>query len=236
MIARIDEGLAFTSGCDKLIVTDDGTGGDRVARRLGVPQKKFYFWRNGVEIPPVSTREPDGLVRVISLARLDGWKRVDRIIRAFSTAAWENDSLVLDIVGGGPEFDSLVQLAYSLGVPNAIHFHGQISRSRALQLLSSSDIYISTNDYSNISNSLLEAMSAAKVIIALNTGRTFEVVSWDTGLLVDSEEELSDAILFAALPTTRLLGEGALKYSREHFESWESRINREFLLCKELIS
>lgn len=229
---RLEEVLAFKSPCTKFIITNDGTGGDDVAEHFNIPKERLCFWRNGVERPPERTLYDDN-IRVISMARLDGWKHVERIIEAFSEVATKN--MLLDIVGGGPEESNLKQLVKDLDLDDKVLFHGEVSRERALQLLSNSDIFMSTNDYSNISNSLMEAMSGGKGIIVLNTGKTSNMIDGTNGLVVE-EEELSAAIMQMCNKEIRMfLGYKAKQYAADHFETWESRIQKEVKVCENLI-
>lgn len=233
LVLRFEEVLAFKSSCTNFIVTNDGTGGDEVAKYFNIPNKRLYFWRNGVD-RPCDKVVYDDTIRIISLARLEGWKHVERIIEAFSEVATKN--MVLDIVGGGPEENNLKELVGYLDLDDKVIFHGEVSRERALALLSNADIYMSTNDYSNISNSLMEAMSCGKGIIVLNTGKTSDIIDGSNGLLIDDEFELGNAIEKMCDKETRIfLGYKAKKYASENFESWDVRIQKEVSVCDELI-
>jgi glycosyltransferase involved in cell wall biosynthesis len=229
---RFEEVLAFKSSCTNFIITNDGTGGDEVARYFKIPSEKLYFWRNGVE-RPLDKVVYDDTIRIISMARLEGWKHVERIIEAFSEVATKN--MFLDIVGGGPEEDNLKELVGYLDLDDKVIFHGEVPREKALSLLSNSDIFMSTNDYSNISNSLMEAMSGGKGIIVLNTGKTSDIIDGTNGLVVE-EEELAAAITQMCNKEIRaFLGYKAKQYAASHFESWDSRIKKEVAVCDELI-
>ena len=167
------------------------------------------------------------------MARLEEWKHVERIIEAFSLVATKN--MFLDIVGGGPEEDNLRQLVGYLDLNDKVTFYGEVTRNEALKLLSNSDIFISTNDYSNISNSLLEAMSAGKGIIVLNTGKTSSIIDGTNGLVVE-EDELPAAIDQMCNKEIRVfLSYKAKQYAFTHFESWDLRIKKEVDLCENLI-
>lgn len=233
LLLRFDEVLAFKSECTAFVITDDGTGGNIVAKYFKIPKDKLNFWRNGVELPH-DKKNYDNTIRVISMARLEGWKHIERIIEAFREVATSN--MFLDIVGGGPEETNLKELVNDVDLNDNVIFHGEVPRKRALELLTNADIFISTNDYSNVSNSLMEAMACGKGIVVLNTGRTSDIIDGNNGLIVDDEFDLGDAIEKMCDKETRMFfGYKAKKYAFENFESWELRIRKEVSLCDELI-
>jgi glycosyltransferase involved in cell wall biosynthesis len=226
LLLRFDEVLAFKSPCTAFIITDDGTGGNKVAEHFKISKERLYFWRNGVKRPHDKIIY-DNTIHIISMARLDTWKHVERIIEAFREVATSN--MFLDIVGDGPEEKTLRNLVNDCDLNENVIFH-------ALKLLTNSDIFISTNDYSNVSNSLLEAMSCGKGIIVLNTGKTSDIIDGNNGLLVDNEFDLGDAIKKMCDKETRMFsGYRAKRYASENFESWDQRIQKEVSLCDELI-
>ena len=234
LLLRFEESMAFASPCTCFVITNDGTRGDAVANYFSV--SRLCFWRNGVEVPKEETIFPSEIVRVISMARLEKWKRVDRIIEAFAKVAKGN--MILAIVGDGPERHNLERMVCGLDLQGQVKFYGELPRVEALQMLALSDIFITTNDYSNVSNSLMEAMIAGKAVIALDTGGTSEVVmDLRNGVIAKHEWELSGAIQLCYDPVRRkIFGDNAKKYAQENFESWEKRIDREVSLIGELIS
>lgn len=232
-LIKFEEVAAFKAGCTKYIVTNDGTRGDDVAAYYQIPPKDFYFWRNGVNPPDRVPMDYNHVPVIVSLARLEKWKHIERIIRAF------NGSLYLDakllIVGDGPEKENLKRLAN--GNPN-IWFTGQVTREQASKFLNHADIFVSMNDYSNVSNSLMEAMCLGKAILALNTGDTSGVIiHGENGLLIQSEDDLRTRLKdVVENPVMRThLGIEAMVYAAENFESWDKRIQREVDVIKELV-
>ena len=232
---KYEEVSAFKANCSKFIITNDGTGGDVVAEYFEIPVNKLCFWVNGVETPPEVPPRNDGKIRIISMARLERWKRVDRIIKAFVPLPGIFGNVHLDIVGDGPERDNLMELAE--GTPN-IHFLGELPRKQALARLADSDVFITSNDYSNVSNSLLEAMAAGKCVVALDTGKTGEFVrDEENGFLVHNEIRLMDALSVAINDgeTRKALGKRAKKYAEKYFTTWDERIRNEVAICEELM-
>lgn len=224
LMVKFEEILAFKAGCTKYIITNDGTRGDQVAEHFGIPKDDLYFWRNGVDIPD-QPWTPNRVPVIVSLARLEKWKRVARIIKAFNSCLYLDAKLW--IIGGGPELNNLVKLA-GCNIGTKIFFSGQLAREEAAHYLHTADVFISTNDYSNVSNSLLQAMELGKCCIVLRSGD--EIIEHGvTGLVAKDEQELPALIKLAVINQGLRIkfGMEAMSYAREHFEPWETRIQRE---------
>lgn len=102
------------------------------------------------------------------------------------------------VVGNGPDLPRL-QARASASVPGRIVFAGQ--RYDVPALLAISDLFVLPSLHENLSNALLEAMHAARAVIATRVGGNPEVViPGETGLLVPPFDAgaLADAMRFLA--------------------------------------
>ena len=117
---------------------------DRLVRDYGYSPKKISVVYNGVDterFSPVSkdTRRalrrdvqvPDEAVVVVSAARLDQIKRLDRLIQAFGTLSLKYDNLRLLLTGDGPLRDELKSLARSVNNSENIRFLGHVEDARS---------------------------------------------------------------------------------------------------------
>jgi len=105
-------------------------------------------------------------------------------------------SFAMVIVGDGPNRISLESLANKLGISDIVHFVG--FRSDIPELLAGMNIYISTSLWEGLSISLLEAMAAARSIVATAIFPNAELIKHEiTGLLVKprSPEDVVNAII-----------------------------------------
>lgn len=243
------EVLAFKSYADKYIITDDGTMGDKVAENLGVAMNKVAFLKNGVNRVDLSAKaEHSRVIRnkfsipvdatvFISACRLSRWKRVDRLIRAFHRAA---SDVYLLVIGDGPDEVSLKALAKN----DKIIFVGSVKNIELPLYLMASDVYVSAYDFSNLGNSLFEALSTGLPVLTIATGDTGAVICEESnnGVLIQEwvdEEELCNQIvnkielLSADKVLLKSLSEGALKYS-EGFKTWDERIDLEVKIIEGL--
>lgn len=180
-----------------------------VAGRLGVIH-------NGIEIgavPDEAARDdarrllgldPAAIV-VGTVARLDPVKDLGTLIAAVADARARLPSLVLVIVGDGPEREALQAAARECAVADIVRFAGYSSEIR--RLLAAFDIYANSSISEGISLTILEAMAAAVPVIATRVGGTPEVVlDGSTGLMVAarSPNELAAALIeLATSPAKR---------------------------------
>jgi glycosyltransferase involved in cell wall biosynthesis len=98
-------------------------------------------------------------------------------------------------VGAGPEQETLVRLADSLGLRDLVVFAG--SHADVAPFYSAADLFVLPSLTEGSSNVLLEAMAAKLPIVATNAGGNAEIVLHDeTGLLVPirDRDQLANAI------------------------------------------
>jgi glycosyltransferase involved in cell wall biosynthesis len=250
-----DEALGFRAPVDRLVVHNDGTGGDVVARWLRVPPGRLRFWRNGVDRAACETamritdpralraelKLPGDAPMIYTASRLVRWKRVDRILRAMPGVLAAHPRAHLVIGGTGEETGHLEELAARVGVSGAVIFAGSIARDRNLQLMAAADVFCSTYDYSNLGNALQEAMSCRAPVVVTDTGYTSDLVhDGRSGLVVapDDTAALSHA-LASVLGDRRLrddLADGALRAATELLPTKAERIGWEVAMVERLIA
>lgn len=229
---------------DLLIMTNDGTQGDKVLARLGVPKERYVFWRNGVafageaapDFDPQAFRLANGIPRetvlFTSASRMVNWKRIDRMVAAAARVDRTLDFKVV-LIGDGSDRPSAERMARDLGVSDRVLFTGTLPHGAVIQWHTAADVLMSTFDVSNVGNQLLEAQWLGKPYVSINTGGTADIlVDGENGLLVSDPDDIAG--LAAAM--TRLIddpelrvrcGRGALEVGRREVCSWQERMDRE---------
>lgn len=252
ILRRPEEWLGVRLPARYWILTNDGTGYDRVAEALRLPPHRVCFWMNGVD-KSLYCEHPDreaflqtyvlppNARVVLALSRLEGWKRVDRLIQTLPDVVAAEPETYAVIVGDGPERRRLETMAQELGVAEHVRFAGAVPRIRLAEVLNNADVFASLYDVSNIGNPLLEAMVCGRPIVTLDTGDTRQVIrDGVNGLLLapDEPSRLTDALLnLIRSPQTRSrLGQAAREYALTQLSSWEERINREVWLMETLVN
>ena len=126
--------------------------------RWGVPRERVHRHsqrrrRSGRMEPRQSS---NGVVRFLSMGRLDPEKAVDQTILAFAALSADTPAR-LTILGDGPCRQELEALSRRLGQDRRIAFPGAVAD--VTPYLREADVYLSTSVSEGMSNALLEAMS-----------------------------------------------------------------------------
>jgi len=164
-----DHVLALRAPTDLVIMTNDGTQGNIVLRRLGVPDERVRFWMNGVDAPEhdpgrgtpslsedsLDGSDPDltafkdqGGRVLVTVSRLVSWKRVDRVIRAMPRILQSRPTTMLVVVGDGATRTEYEALAASLGVSHRVRFVGAVAQTEVPKYLRQADVFVSLFDLS----------------------------------------------------------------------------------------
>ncbi len=246
-----DHWYALRMPADLVVMTNDGSQGDRNLQELGVDMSKVRFWMNGtdkdafVDMPTrQEARSRLGLKHgrvILMLSRLVWWKCVERGIEAFPQVLSECPDTVLLIVGDGPEKPKLERLAEDIKVADRVRFMGAVPRQEIKTYFAAADIFLSLYTLSNVGNPLLEAMLSGKCIVTLATGDTARVVKHGvTGVLLNEDDlallpgELVSLLKDQARASK--LGTNAREYAQNRFLSWEQRMSMEIMEVTELLA
>jgi len=251
--------LAFRRPFARVIVLDDGTGGDEAALRMGVPPERLVFWPNGTNVewadlplPPGggdrAARERLGLdpdphqIYTLTLANLLPLKRIDRVLDALAVLRRQGVERVQALIGGdGVMRGRLEAQAKALGLGGCVRFLGPVDHGRVPELMSAADIYVAPHDLTNAGLPTCEAMLCRLPVVAMDAGETRRLVApGDTGLVVPhgDVEALAGAVrrLAADPDERRRMGERGHQVARESFVSWEERVGMEVDLLESLVS
>lgn len=231
---------ALSTKSDLVIMTDDGTQGDKVLDEC-LNDSKRLFIRNGVnildsEIKPIDVEEtkerfgiPKDTTVLLVCSRLEGWKKVDRSILAFHELK-NKEQYNLIILGEGPERKKLENLVKELNLSHYIKFMGAVKNEEVKIYMQLADIFLSFYDLSNVGNPLLEALCLKKPIITYDVGDTNKIIDGKNGILLKDVSPQNIAATIENINQPEILQEyskQAEKYSKEHLYSWKKRMEIE---------
>jgi glycosyltransferase involved in cell wall biosynthesis len=210
-----------------------------LTKTIHLPRSKVRLIYNGVADPgPASAAElkavrsefglRDGAPSIVTVGRLaaprgaapDSHKRVGDLISAMPAVLEQFPDAQLVVVGDGPDRPLLEQLACKAGIAGAVQFAG--FRRRVRPFLEVADVLAHASESEGLPLVLVEAMFAARPIVASNVAGSNEVVAdGETGFLVPVGHPAALASRIAELlrdPELRArMAEAGLQRARELF-------------------
>jgi glycosyltransferase involved in cell wall biosynthesis len=204
----------------------------QLVNEIRVAPRKLVTIRNGIPLAPLQTEQEqrsqarkvlglheDAMV-VGCVGRLAAVKNLDLLIDAAAAARAVVPNLYVVLIGEGPCQAYLIHRVAALGLNEAVIFTGL--RQDVAELLPGLDLYVCSSDYEGVSLSVLEAMVAARAVIATAVGGNPEIVRHnETGLLVEkgNRQALAQAIIELSYDATRRhkLGQQARRSVEAHY-------------------
>ena len=162
---------------------------------FGVDIKKYKPGINGDYLKK-TFGIPQGAKVLFSLQRLDNWKRVDVILKAFKSILKQMD-VYLIIGGKGPEKNNLMRMADEMGISARTIFTGYILSDELPFFYAMADLFVFHSIYETLGMVLIQAMASGKPVISVNNTAIPEVIEHNkTGILVDplDPEQLATAV------------------------------------------
>ena len=244
--------LSYRIPYDMMIMSNDGTQGDKVAEKLGYPMDKHRFWLDGTS-PDIYQPDLDaGAVKVsvglaatdkmiFGVARLNDWKRFDRTIDAMPAVLRRIPNAHLVIAGDGPLRSALEAQIERLGLQGKVHMLGSVPNPRVRELHNAADLFVTVQDVTNLGNQIMEAMHSRTCVVAYDIGSTRDVIiDGETGVLLAEDQlpGLCDVIsdLLADDARRQELADGAFHFARKNIWFWDERTEAEVELLYELVA
>jgi glycosyltransferase involved in cell wall biosynthesis len=178
---------------------------------------------------------PDGQV-VVALGRMVDKKGFVHLVDAMPELLRQAPSAKLVLAGDGALYDSLAERVRSLGLSAAVRMPGRVDWRDVPSLLALADVFVQPSiedadgNVDGLPNTLLEAMAAARPIVATDAGGIGDVIEdGKNGRLVPqrSPTALADAIagLLADRSERERMGEAA-RWVVEERLTWRSIARR----------
>lgn len=217
-----DESLSDDLLKSRLIETDRAALAEHkklftISGNVSARLKKYHGMDSEAVYPPPKLigryRQGEFGDYILSVGRLDPWKRTDLLINALARTKTSARAV---IVGTGPEEKNLKELAVSLGVEDRVEFRQRVSDDELVDLYSSSSgIFFCPRDEDYGFITIEAFLSGKPVITASDSGGPTEfVINKKTGLVIEPvPPEASAAVdaLFKDAVLARRMGSAALK-------------------------
>ncbi|MEV6277250.1 glycosyltransferase family 4 protein [Nocardia sp. NPDC051832] len=199
---------------------------------LGVERERIAVVRNGAEPVPAGaptgaaqTRTPEP--RIVVLSRLVPHKQIEDALQAVARLRGRIPGLRLDVIGGGWWAENLQADADTLGIADAVTFHGHVDERRKHELLAHAWVHVLPSRKEGWGLAVIEAAQHGVPTVGYRSSRglTDSIVDGVTGLLVDDVTDLTEAVgdLLEDAEGRTVMGEKARARAREF--SWEQTGN-----------
>ena len=139
---------------------------------------KFRVIHRGVYFPNLDVCEKNEN-HIVTCSALSAGKKVDLLLVKFAKAKKQISSLVLTVIGDGPELESLKALAVNLGIHDSVRFLGQQPHEKVYKLMNEAKYFwfFSQKPSERLPNALKEAMYSGCISFVLFTPGMDEIVT-----------------------------------------------------------
>lgn len=184
-----------------------------------IPEKKITNIYNGMPDIPESLRADTSneSPKITMIGRFEIQKNHEMLLRSLSRILDLDWSL--DLIGDGPRFDKIQELAQQLGIEDRIHFAGW--RTDIAERLSQVQIYALVSKWESFPRSILEAMRAGLPVVTTDAGGSSEaVLDGENGFVIGLQDEEALADRLRRLITDKNLRIRMGTISRDRYEKY----------------
>jgi glycosyltransferase involved in cell wall biosynthesis len=241
VITKPEHLLAYRIASDVCVMTNDGTRGDEVIRRLGDRPLNTMFLMNGVEPSENKTDLPaPPPLSLVTASRLVSWKRVDRAIMLVDELRRAGVDCTLAIIGDGEMRGEWELLSQRLGLTELVQFHGSIPNAQIGEHLRRAHCLVTLHDVSNLANPVFESLRAGLPVLSVADGSLDGVVvDGESGLLGTPGNEVESLatrlVEMVRTGTYPSLRQGAI-VAGNGLSTWDQRMQVELDTVLELTS
>lgn len=247
--------LSYKAPFSYVICSKDGSGGRYFFEEYLNKETPYEILLNGVDktgytagssnIVRTKYAVPEHAKIILFLSRLDERKGLDLFIKSLRTLSETNRNFLVIIVGDGPLRRQLEYMVRERGLSDLVKFEGAVEHDITYSYYNAADIYVSLSSIANLSNTVLEAMSAGKCIVTFakdvldKTDYDTEEILSGKAVLINKRraaEELPLALddLLKNDQKIREFSESARELAGKILKSWDDRISYEISLFERI--
>lgn len=228
---------------DLVIMTNDGTRGDKVLEYFGHDNNKIVFVPNGIQIndykndDEVKTDEcitnifKKNKYVFVTASRLVGWKRIDRSIEVFNFLKQIESASHLIVIGDGPERNNIERIIHRYSLDASVTLLGFLPHKETLRIIKNATMLFSFCDFSNMTNSIQEAAFMKIPVATIDDGSTDIILSDQNSIKVPLNENFASNISQKILCYLKGLNDINPTKSFNQVFTWEERMN---VIAKEI--
>ena len=165
--------VAAVAATQRAIAISEFTRTRLLSTRLAPPPERVSVIYNGVHVAAIDAAPRDVVkADIVYVGRLLAHKRVDLLLRAAKIMRPRSPGLRLVIVGDGPERASLMALARTLGLADAVTFLGFIPEARVHSIFKTSRILVLPSEREGLGATVLEANAAGTPAVVVRSAES----------------------------------------------------------------
>lgn len=154
---------------------------DNTKTDIITPAVKTSLFQNNIE-KQIDNIKP---IRITTIARLHWIKGLNYSLEALTLLKAKGVNFNYEIIGNGPEYESLRFAVHELGLEDSVSLVGKLSHQQTLKQLEKTDIYIQYSQSEGFGNAVLEAQAMNCLCIVSDGGALPEnVLNNETGWVV----------------------------------------------------
>jgi glycosyltransferase involved in cell wall biosynthesis len=234
---------AYRVKYDFAICTQDGSGSEFYLDRLLHKKTPKTHLINGSN--PTETcwgKQPNEPLSFLYVGKLEKEKGIMELIDAVTELRKKYQNFKLRVIGKGILKRQIENIVKTRQLSEFVEFVGSVSHSEIHQYYATSDVYISANKLGNLSNTVLEAMSAGKCIVMLGKDSlthtdesTERLIPHDVVLRVGRSDIVGNLVsvlggLCGNPEQIKKYSDKMVEFSKEFLWSWNERIDHEINL------
>lgn len=222
---------------DRIVAVSNSVA-DELVNYYHLDRQKISTIHNGVV--SIQVNEPLEENLILAAGRMVWRKGFSYLINAMPSILEEFPTAKLMLVGEGTYKEKLIKQVKKLNLQRSVVFKGLVSKNELFHLYAKANVYVQPSLYEPLGNTILEAMSAQKAVVASRIGGIPELIRHRVnGLLVDpsSSSQLAESINQVLSDQTycKQLGRNAKETMAAQF-SWESIAKKTLTLFKESVN
>jgi teichuronic acid biosynthesis glycosyltransferase TuaC len=193
----------------------------------------------GADLPPTAS-ERHARPTLVTVAHLERHKNQASVIRALAALAGRHPRLRYELIGKGPDRESLAALARSLGVAERVSFRGAMPHEAALAELARCHVHVMPSVHDAFGVAHVEAMAAGLPAIGGEGTGAEDIAGAGEGMVLVPAGDvtaIARAIerLVADEAELQRLGEAARRTAAEHF-TWSRNADQTLALYEEIVT
>ena len=212
------------------VVTNSKATKNKILNSLGdsIDESKMKVVYNGIDFEEYDAQlskvnsEDSNRIIIGNAARLTPQKNLGVLIRLALYLKEKGVDFEIRIAGDGDQRDELEKKISKAGLGDQIRLLGFVDNVR--EFMEGIDLLAFPSLWEGFGFTLVEAMAAAKPVVAFNLSSNPEIVGEGCGFLVEEEVEFHNAVLDLCSDSAKRkeLGNKARKYARETFSLSQS--------------